>query len=121
MPNLVVSERTVNRLQQVAQTNKTSIEKLAEQVIRDYLRREAEQAIDREIEAYRQMHQELLQHYKNEYVAVYQGQMIDHDESKLALYLRIQAEYPEIPVLIRQVRPEVDRIINMRSPRLERG
>ncbi|MGB0385728.1 MAG: hypothetical protein ACPGWR_12985 [Ardenticatenaceae bacterium] len=80
----------------------------------------AEAAIEREIEAYRQMHQKLLKSHLGKYVAIYQGQLVDHDQERLALYLRIDNQYPDVPVLMRPVRPEVDRIINIRSPRLER-
>ena len=67
------------------------------------------------------MHADLLQRYEGQHVAVYQGNVVDHDPDLLALYLRIDQKYPDDVVLIRQVRPEVERIIHIRSPRFEHG
>lgn len=111
----------VRRLKRVAKARKTSPEQLAEQAIHDFLRADAEAATYREIEAFRKMHSDLLKGYEGQYVAIYQGQLVDHDQDRLALYLRIDNQYPDVPVLMRPVRSQVDRIITIRSPRLERG
>lgn len=121
MSSLAINDITVRRLRRVAKAKKTSPEQLAEQAIHDFLRADAEVAIEREIEAFRQMHPNLLKHYLGQYVAIYQGQLVDHDQNRLALYLRIDNQYPDVPVLMRPVSSQVDRIITIRSPRLERG
>jgi hypothetical protein len=66
------------------------------------------------------MHPALLNEYPNEYVAIYQGEVTDHDPAQSELYLRIRERYPHEVVLIRQVRPEIDRTLTIRSPRFER-
>ena len=121
MNHLAINDITVRRLKRVAKAKNTSPEQLAEQAIHDFLRADAEAAIEREIEAFRQMHPNLLKRYFGQYVAIYQGQLVDHDQDRLALYLRIDNKFPDVPVLMRPVRSEVDRIITIRSPRLERG
>ncbi len=80
----------------------------------------AQQKMQQEITAYYHMHTDLLQHFKGQYVAVHQGQVVDHDAEQLALYLRIRQHYPEEVVLIRQVRPEAEKSWMIRTPKFER-
>ena len=75
-------------------------------------------AMSHEIAAYASQHKGLIKHYLNQYVAVYQGQVIDHDPDHSALFQRINTNYPEEIVLIRQVRLELPRPLHIRSPRL---
>ncbi len=70
-----------------------------------------------ESDAFRHMHADLLARYPNEYVAIHQGQLVDHDADQLALLARIEDRYPDVPVLIRQVLAEPDEIFTFRSPR----
>jgi hypothetical protein len=117
---LSISQETQVQLKKLAEERGETVEELAETVIREYLRQDARQRLSQEIEAYRAMHTDLLQHYPNAYVAVYQGKVVDHDLDQSALYLRIREQYPQEVVLIRQVRPEIDRTLTIRSPRFER-
>ncbi len=88
-------------------------------VEREYLDRLAEQKIIAESEAFRAMHAELLQQYRGEYVAVHNGEVVDHDEDICALNHRIRARYGRRAVLLQQVTavPEIELVI--RSPKLE--
>jgi hypothetical protein len=65
--------------------------------------------VEKERNAYLALHSELWQKYPHEYVAIYQGQLIDHDKNKLALIQRINEQYPDDFVLVRQVEmtPEI--------------
>ena len=76
-------------------------------------------AMKREIEAYKAMHPELVKNYLGQYVAVYQGKLIDHDPDLVALHQRITAKYPHKTILSRLVQNEAEPILRMRSPRLE--
>ena len=92
---------------------------LLAQAVRDYLDRLAEQKIIAESKAFRAMHAELLQRYRGEYVAIHDGEVVDHDVDLCALNRRIRARYGRIAVLLQRVteRPEVELVI--RSPKLE--
>ncbi|MFN8490749.1 MAG: DUF5678 domain-containing protein [Caldilineaceae bacterium] len=70
--------------------------------------------------AYAAMYAELWEKYAGEYVAIYQGQLIDHDTTELALLRRLNAQYPNEVVLMKQVRPQPEPILHFRSPRLVR-
>ena len=114
-----ISERTSRQLQQVATQRAAEVSALAEQIIRDFLREEAQKKMGREMEAFRAMHAKLLTRHKDEYVAVHQKQVIDHDSDQLALFLRVDEQYPDVPILIKQVRKEVEEVVTIRSPRFE--
>lgn len=58
--------------------------------------------------------------YAGQYVAVLEGEVIDHDEDQSALAERIRARYPETPVLITRAEARAPREFHIRSPRLER-
>jgi len=77
-------------------------------------------AMEREQEAFRQMLPELLNRYRDQYVAVYQGQVIDHDRDQTALVMRLDQTHPEAAVLVKRVTAEPERVLRMPSPRLSR-
>ncbi|MEM7131872.1 MAG: type II toxin-antitoxin system RelB/DinJ family antitoxin [Chloroflexota bacterium] len=79
------------------------------------------EAILKEREAYEVMHTELRELYPDQYVAVYQGEVVDHDSDKVALIIRRREKYPNKTVLITQVEESPERkTLNFRSPRFVR-
>jgi hypothetical protein len=79
-----------------------------------------EQRMAREEAAYQTMYDELKTKYAGEYVAIFNGQLIDHDSNELALLRRLDAQYPDDIVLMRKVSAEPEPDLRMRSPRLIR-
>jgi len=57
--------------------------------------------------------------YLGRYVAVFEGNVIDFDESLRALYLRVRMQYPNKPVLITKAETTVPREFSVLSPRFE--
>ena len=78
---------------------------------------EFEQEVAKEINAFHRLHPTLLEEHLGEYVAIYRQQLVDHDPKKLALYARIQEQYPEQFVLMRRVENEPERELHFRSTR----
>jgi hypothetical protein len=76
--------------------------------------------MSREIAAYENMHSELITTHDGEFVAVFDGKLIDHDPDELALMRRIDTRYPNEVVLLKRVRPMPERELRILSPRLER-
>ncbi|MCB0199951.1 MAG: hypothetical protein KDI03_07755 [Anaerolineae bacterium] len=75
-------------------------------------------AMLREQAAFRSMHADLLTTHEGEFVAVYQGEVIDHDVDELALSKRVRQLFPSAVILMSQVLPEIERVFHIRSPRL---
>jgi hypothetical protein len=76
------------------------------------------QAMLQEQAAFQAMLPDLLTRYEDQYVAVYQGQVIDHDADQVALIERLDQSHPDTIVLVKQVTTEPERVLRMRSPRL---
>ena len=76
-------------------------------------------AMKREIAAYEATHAAFVDEYRGQYVAIFQGQLVDHDADPVALHHRVTETYPGETVLCRQVQREASPMIIMRSPRLE--
>jgi hypothetical protein len=78
----------------------------------------AQEKMLQEVEAYKNMHPALAEKYLGYYVAIYQGELVDHDTDQEALFFRIREKYPHQVVLQRQVLTEADPVLHFRSPRL---
>ena len=74
-------------------------------------------SMQQEVAAFEANHTDLWQQYPHQFVALYQKQVIDHDDDELALVERIEARYPDEVILIRQVLPHRPEPLRFRSPR----
>lgn len=70
----------------------------------------------REEQAYLRMHAHLMEKYQGQYVAILNGQLIDHDPSEMALLQRLDHEHPDDVVLMRRVEPLPEPELVFRSP-----
>lgn len=57
--------------------------------------------------------------YHGEYVAVYQGQVVDHDPDQRALYLRVRQRFGRAPIALLCAAWDEPPTYVIRSPRLE--
>lgn len=121
---LTFEEQTLTELEVLARAQGSTIQRMAQEAVRQYARDRTKpntgQKLEQEIAAYHSMHAGLLQKYAGKYVAVHKGQVVDFDLDQLALYFRVRKLFPGEEILIRQVRPEVERTLQFRSPRFER-
>lgn len=77
-----------------------------------------DEAADREMHAYIAMHPMLKKNFLGMHVAIYNGELIDHDQSYEALYKRIDKQFPDEFVWLATVEEEPMRTLVFRSPRL---
>ncbi len=76
-----------------------------------------EQQMECEEVAYESMSDELIASHLHNYVAIYQGKLIDSDPSEQELLIRLDQAYPNEVVLMRQVTLEAEPELYFRSPR----
>jgi hypothetical protein len=57
----------------------------------------------KEMQAFWAMQTALLQRYDGQYVAIYQGKVVDSDLEKVALALRVYRKYGYVPIYIHHV------------------
>ncbi|MBV7327607.1 hypothetical protein KFU94_04960 [Chloroflexi bacterium TSY] len=67
--------------------------------------------------AFDAMQDDLIEKYLGQYVAIFQGKVIDHDTDEIALVKRKMKSHPDDVVLIKQVRDTPDPVLYFRSPR----
>lgn len=114
-----LDEKTSTQLEQMARVRSEEPVVLARNAIRAFLRNESRRIIEQEAVAFKRLHPDLLRTMPDEFVAVHGGQVVDHDRDQVILYRRVEEAYGGQPVLIRQVRPEIEQTIEVLSPRLE--
>jgi predicted transcriptional regulator len=109
----------LDSLQQIARDRGQSVEHVVEEVVREYLREERHAYLLSEMERFRNQHAELLARYRDQYVAMRDGQLIDRDADGSALYARVRRQHGEQPILIVQVTESPEQEFTVRNPKLE--
>jgi len=119
------------RVQRLAQVRRQGVDHVLAEVLESSLETaEADESllngatdgdeVDREMAAFIAMHPQLREQYDGLYVAIHHGQLIDFDADPLALYKRIDEQFPDEFVWMSQVTKEPLRTLHFRSPRLIR-
>ena len=108
--------------QKVAQSTHRDVQEFLTEVITQNLQpfpvHENREDMLREFEAFKALHSQLLSHFKGEYVAIFQGHLVDHDENPIELLKRVKEQYPGKTVLQRKVEDNPEPVLQSRSPRL---
>jgi|GEM_PF-342180 len=76
--------------------------------------------MEKNVEAYKAMHPNLLGSYLGQYVAVCDRELVDHDSDPVELLTRVRQNYPGQVVLRRKVKQTPKRELRIRHPRFER-
>jgi hypothetical protein len=130
---LTVPDELYRRVEQLARSRKQNIDAVLVDVLDEVLPRsqkstvednltyEPDEAVEREKSAYIALHPALWQKYPGQHVAIYNGQLVDHDVDFAALYDRIDRQYPDEFVWLTQVKPEPIETVVVRSPRFVRN
>ena len=118
MMTVTLNDQIERQLTKVARDQAATPDELVEKAIRTYLHAEASQILKRETLAFRALHAELLDKHPGEYVAIHQGQVIDHDPKLGEMYMRIDEQYPDEVILLKQVQTEIERVFMVRSPKV---
>ena len=78
-----------------------------------------QEAIHAETQAFWAMHDELLRTYPGQYVALYQSNVVDHDEDVSRLEKRVRERFGLLPVLVAPVKPGQRRDLRWLGGRIE--
>lgn len=131
MVHVALSDHTVERLQQMAVKRHVAVKDVLEEAVEFYLIHAPEDEYDEEFEIWEQtqqrliaaemqhylrQHEQLLTRYRGQYIAMYQGEVVDHDTDEVALSRRVRTRYGETTLLITPVLPEPIQKLTLRSP-----
>ena len=121
MQSVTLSPELTSVLAAEAERSGKTISALAEEWLRQQHQVVREKQLAEQSKQFMQQRAELYRRYPDQYVAFYNGDVLDHDVDMRALALRVQTEYPGLPVVIAQVTPKPVTGYRMRSPRLEQN
>ena len=103
MAIVALQPRLAGQLDIEARRRQTSVDALVNDWLEDQLWHERRRQIYEEAERFRARHAELLAQYGDQYIAMRNGAVIDHDPELLVLHNRIRAQYGDDPILITPV------------------
>jgi hypothetical protein len=98
--------------------------KNAEALLNEWIERDLflarERRIFEESERFQAQHSALLPLYAGQYIAMRNGEVVDHDQTLAPLLQRVREKYGDEPILITPVTAEPIRTFTIRSPRLSK-
>jgi hypothetical protein len=103
MLTVTLKPDVAEQVSQLAAAIQTEADALVDKAVRAYLVLLRQEKIRAETEAFDQQRAQLLEQYRAEYVALHQGQVIDHDPSLRTLHWRVFARLGHTPVLLKPV------------------
>lgn len=115
MSTITLQPQLMEQLEQVAADQAVLPEELVETALRTYLRQIEREKIKAEAEAFRSVHAILTKKYLDQYVAIHNGKVVDHDENFQSLHSRIRKRFGRQPVLLRRVEAEPERVLVFRG------
>ena len=77
-----------------------------------------EDKIRREAETWRTLPSAERTHYRGQFVAVHEGNVVDHDPDRRQLYLRVRQKWGKTPILITSAEASAPREYRIHSPRI---
>lgn len=88
---------------------------------RSQSRQVEQRTVAREFAAYSAMHSDLVKNYLGQYVAIHNGELVDHDLEFSDLHQRIRQRFGRQTVLVQRVELGLERELVFRSPRFDVG
>ncbi len=115
MPTITIESKLYQQLEEVAEAQESNTQAIAHDAFRLYLWEQNRRAISKESQIYRQQHIELKAQYLGEFVAMYQGIVVDNDEDFQMLYKRVKKRFGRTPVMITEVKETPDTVLMRRG------
>src|SRR5690348_12440163 len=91
-------------LENTAEQEARTLSDLVNEAVDEYVFRLQQKKIDREVKAYERLHPDLRERFLGQWVAIHEGQLVDHDSDQRALYHRLRERFGRTSVLMKQVR-----------------
>jgi hypothetical protein len=121
MPVVTVEYELYRRVEEAAQENKATVDEILAEAVRSYLWEQDRRKIEKESETYRRQYGQLKDHYLGHYIAMLEGQVVDHDPDFTVLRQRIRQQYGHTPVMIILVEDQSIHPLSRRGFRQENG
>lgn len=100
MPAIVLEPELYKRVEQAAIESEITTEEIVAEAAKRYLWELNRRKISGESRLYQEQHARLKLEYLGQYIAMFNGQIVDHDLDFEALHDRIRQDYPYQAVMI---------------------
>ncbi len=119
MTTITLKSDLSRQIEYLAGTQQIEQELFIDKAVRQYIVLLRQEKIRAETISFEAQSETLMRQYPNQYVAMHQGEIIDHDPDLRTLHLRVFARLGHTPVLLKQVTPTAKEELTFRSPRFE--
>lgn len=119
MPTMTIEPALYQRMMQTASTQDVTPEDVLQEALRHYFWDLDRGKIRDEARQYRQKHAQLKEAFLGQFIAIHEGQVVDHDAEFAPLYKRVREKFAPLPVMITQVKDSADEMITRRGFRME--
>ena len=119
MIDIVIPSQLAEQLERIAKERSVGTDAILEEAVQTSLRRIEREKIQQKVESFMTMHAELSERYLGQYVAVHNGEVVDHDDDFQALHERIRKRFGRQPVMIRRVESNPERAMTFRRIRFQ--
>ena len=106
------------QVRRIARWQRVTTDELTSRALASYLDRLEWEKLQSEMDAFQTQLPALLDAYPDQYVAMHEGQVIDHDADLRTLHSRVYTRMGSVPVLLQKVTATPTPDILVRSPRL---
>lgn len=118
-PRVAIEPQLYNRVEQASDAHQIGIDRLLTEAIRRYLWELDRRKISEESQIYQQRHAELKAQYLGQFIAMHDGQIVDHDREVAALHQRVRQRFGWKPVMITLVEEVAEHELVRHGFRLE--
>ena len=120
MTNISLAPELYRQVEAMAEARNLSADDILAEAVRGYLWRSQRAKISVETRIYRERHAELRPQYLGQYIAMDNGQVVDHDIDFNDLHKRIRDRFGRSPVMITKVEEEPERVLMRHGFRIEK-
>jgi predicted DNA-binding protein len=118
-PRVVIEPQLYHRVEQASGEHQIGVDRFLTEAIRRYLWELDRRQISEESQIYQKHHAELKMQYLGQYIAMYNGQVVDHDREVAVLRQRVRQRFGWKPVMITLVEDVAERAFVRHGFRLE--
>jgi len=115
MTTVAIEADLYRRIEKAADAKRASVDALLSEVIQRYLWDLERRAIAEQSAVYRRLHPSLRAEYPDRYIAMHDGEVVDHDVDLPALLGRVRQQWRDTPVLVTWVGDSAEVIVSRRG------
>lgn len=119
MPTVAIESDLYKRVEQAATEHRSSVSEVFAGAVRLYLWELERRKVSKESKVYHQRYAELRDMYLGQYIAMRDGQVVDHDRDFQVLRRRIRQRFGRVPVMITLVKDIAERPLTRHGFRTE--